>query len=39
MIEKGQRFQLRDAKQTIGTGVITNVLPELSEKEIEDLWS
>jgi len=39
MLEKGQRFQLRDSKSTIGSGVIINCLPDLTDKEIEELWS
>lgn len=39
MLEKGQRFQIRDSKTTIGSGVITNLLSDLTDKEIEDLWS
>jgi translation elongation factor EF-Tu-like GTPase len=39
VIEKGQRFQIRDSKCTIGSGVIINVLEDLSDKEIETLWS
>ena len=38
MIEKGQRFQIRDAKHTIGSGVIVNILPDLTDKEIEEIW-
>lgn len=38
MLEKGQRFQIRDAKSTIGNGVIVNLLPDLTDKEIEELW-
>ena len=38
MLEKGQRFQIRDSKSTIGSGVITNILPAKTEKEIEALW-
>ena len=38
-LEKGQRFQLRDSKSTIGSGVIINMLPDLTDKEIEKLWS
>jgi len=38
MLEKGQRFQIRDSKTTIGNGVIINLLPDLSDKEIEELW-
>jgi elongation factor Tu len=38
MLEKGQRFQIRDSKATIGSGVIINVLPDLSDKEVEELW-
>ncbi|KAL1140285.1 hypothetical protein AAG570_000217, partial [Ranatra chinensis] len=33
VVEKGQRFTLRVASLTIGTGVITEILPALSEKE------
>ncbi|KAK9504037.1 hypothetical protein O3M35_010478 [Rhynocoris fuscipes] len=33
VLEKGQRFTIRVASTTVGTGVITNVLPALSEKE------
>ena len=39
MLEKGQRFQLRDSKNTIGSGVVTNLLPDVSDKDIEELWS
>jgi len=38
LLEKGQRFQLRDAKATIGSGVVVNILPDLTDKEIEELW-
>jgi hypothetical protein len=38
MLEKGQRFQIRDSKSTIGSGVIINLLPDLSDKEVEELW-
>ena len=33
--EKGQRFTLRDGSITLGTGVITKILPNLTEKERE----
>jgi elongation factor Tu len=33
VLEKGQRFTLRDGNLTLGTGVITNTLPALNEKE------
>lgn len=33
VLEKGQRFTLRMGSTTVGTGVVTNVLPPLSEKE------
>jgi elongation factor Tu len=39
MFEKGQRFQIRDAKTTVGSGVVINFLPDLTDKEIEDLWT
>ena len=38
MLEKGQRFQIRDSKGTIGSGVIVEFHQDLSEKEIEELW-
>ena len=38
MLEKGQRFQIRDSKSTIGSGVVINLLPDLSDKEVEELW-
>lgn len=31
--EKGQRFTLRDGNTTLGTGVITNLLPPLTDAE------
>ncbi|XP_043491693.1 elongation factor Tu, mitochondrial-like [Polistes fuscatus] len=31
--EKGQRFTFRDGNTTLGTGVITNILPSLSEND------
>lgn len=39
MLEKGQRFQIRDSKSTIGSGVVVNLMPDLNDKEIEELWS
>jgi len=33
VVEKGQRFTLRDGMLTLGTGVITKILPRLSEDE------
>lgn len=33
VLEEGQRFTLRDGKLTLGTGVVTKVLPPLSEDE------
>ena len=33
VVEKGQRFTLRDGMLTLGTGVVTKVLPRLSEDE------
>jgi elongation factor Tu len=35
VVEKGLRFTLRDGTITMGTGVITNVLPEMSPDERE----
>ncbi|XP_029171814.1 elongation factor Tu, mitochondrial-like [Nylanderia fulva] len=33
VLEKGQRFTLRDGTQTLGTGVVTNTLKPLTETE------
>ncbi|CAH0555018.1 unnamed protein product [Brassicogethes aeneus] len=33
VLEKGQRFTLRDGSQTLGTGVVTKTLPMLSEDD------
>lgn len=33
VLEQGQRFTLRDGSITLGTGVVTKVLPDMSEKE------
>ncbi|CRK90248.1 CLUMA_CG003959, isoform A [Clunio marinus] len=33
VLEKGQRFTLRDGNITLGTGVVTNILTPLTEKE------
>jgi len=33
VLEKGQRFTLRDGSVTLGTGVITNTLKRLTESE------
>ncbi|KAK7864768.1 hypothetical protein R5R35_012264 [Gryllus longicercus] len=37
VLEKGQRFTLRDGSLTLGTGVITNILPALTDKERQSL--
>lgn len=33
VLEKGQRFTLRVSSMTVGTGVVTEVMAKLSEKE------
>lgn len=33
VLEKGQRFTLRDGVATIGTGVVTNTLKPLTDSE------
>lgn len=33
VLEKGQRFTLRDGTVTVGTGVVTNTLKPLTESE------
>lgn len=35
VLEQGQRFTLRDGMQTLGTGVVTKVLPPLNNEERE----
>lgn len=37
VLEQGQRFTLRDGTTTVGTGVVTKILPLLNEAEKEDL--
>ncbi|KAL3268068.1 hypothetical protein HHI36_007197 [Cryptolaemus montrouzieri] len=37
VIEEGQRFTLRDGSQTLGTGVVTKVLPDLKDADKETL--
>jgi len=33
VVEQGQRFTLRDGSITLGTGVVTKVMPALTEAE------
>ena len=33
VLEQGQRFTLRDGNTTLGTGVVTKVMPTLTEDE------
>lgn len=33
VIEQGQRFTIRDGGTTLGTGVVTKILPKLAEIE------
>jgi elongation factor Tu len=33
VLEQGQRFTLRDGSLTLGTGVVTKVMPALNEKD------
>jgi elongation factor Tu len=33
VLEQGQRFTIRDGSTTLGTGVITKVMPKLNELE------
>ena len=37
VLEKGQRFTLRDGNTTLGTGVITEVLPNMKPDEVATL--
>ena len=33
VMEQGQRFTIRDGAITLGTGVVTKILPQLSEHD------
>lgn len=33
VLEQGQRFTLRDGNLTLGTGVVTKILPQLTEAD------
>lgn len=33
VVEKGQRFTIREGQLTIGTGVVTNILPPLNNEQ------
>lgn len=37
VFEQGQRFTIRDGKMTLGTGVVTKVLPNLSPDDRQEL--
>ncbi|XP_055383103.1 elongation factor Tu [Condylostylus longicornis] len=37
VLEMGQRFTLRDGNLTLGTGVVTKILPQLNESERNEL--
>ena len=37
MLEQGQRFTMRDGSTTLGTGVITKILPNLTPEELDKL--
>lgn len=37
VLEKGQRFTLRDGTVTLGTGVITNTMKSLTDNERHEL--
>lgn len=37
VLEKGQRFTLRDGSITLGTGVVTNILTPLSDAQRAEL--
>lgn len=37
VFEQGQRFTIRDGRVTLGTGVVTKVLPTLTPDERQDL--
>lgn len=33
VVEQGQRFTLRDGNMTLGTGVVTKMMPSMTEAE------
>lgn len=35
VLEKGQRFTLRDGNRTIGTGLVTDILPATDDEDIK----
>lgn len=37
VLEQGQRFTLRDGTVTLGTGVVTKILPTLDDEERKSL--
>jgi len=37
MLEQGQRFTMRDGSTTIGTGVVTKILPDMTPDEFAKL--
>jgi len=37
VLEQGQRFTLRDGNLTLGTGVVTNTMPALTESQRNEL--
>lgn len=37
VLEQGQRFTLRDGSVTLGTGVVTKILPTLNDEERKSL--
>ena len=37
VLEQGQRFTLRDGSITLGTGVITKILPDMTPEELDKL--
>jgi elongation factor Tu len=38
-LEKGQRFTIRDSKQTIGTGVVVEFHADIPAPEMEKIWT
>ena len=37
VVEKGQRFTIREGQLTVATGVISNILPPLAPEEKESI--
>ena len=39
MIKKGDKFTIRSGKTTIGTGVITDIINDVTEKQVTEWFT